>query len=71
MIARFVYLRNGGVDDVFIAVSFIVLTGFTITNIGAFRYWGFDRHVWDLTPAKAVITRKVSPVLAPMTSIQL
>ena len=25
----------------------------------AFRYWGFDRHVWDLTPAKAVTTRKV------------
>jgi hypothetical protein len=25
----------------------------------AFRYWGFDRHVWDLTPEKAVITRKV------------
>ncbi|KAF2668345.1 hypothetical protein BT63DRAFT_273763 [Microthyrium microscopicum] len=58
--ARFIIQRNKGIDDYVIIVGLIPLTGIAILVAGAGRWWGFDKHIWDLTPQEGVVTRQVA-----------
>ncbi|KAF1811990.1 hypothetical protein P152DRAFT_514656 [Eremomyces bilateralis CBS 781.70] len=45
--ARFIISKSPGIDDVLIVFNLIPLTGLTVALSLAFRWYGFDRHVWD------------------------
>lgn len=47
--------------DVVLHLKQIPLLGLTVTLVGSFRYWGFDRHAWDLPRdgKLAIASRKV------------
>ncbi|KAJ5025968.1 hypothetical protein J3E73DRAFT_412380 [Bipolaris maydis] len=55
--ARFVVQRNGGLDDWIILLAMIPTIGFTI--VIATEVYGFDRHIWDVTPNLYVPERKI------------
>jgi rhodopsin domain-containing protein len=57
---RFRLIRNSGLDDWVMLASMIPLIGLAITIPCAMRIWGYDRHIWDMTPALAVTSRKVA-----------
>jgi hypothetical protein len=57
---RFRLIRNSGLDDYLILVSMVPLVGLAVTIPCALRIWGYDRHIWDMTPALAVTSRKAA-----------
>ncbi|EMD63770.1 hypothetical protein COCSADRAFT_144159 [Bipolaris sorokiniana ND90Pr] len=57
--ARFFVQRNGGLDDWIILLAMIPTIGFTIVVYIATEVYGFDRHMWDVTPNLYVPERKI------------
>ncbi|KAF2837819.1 integral membrane protein, partial [Patellaria atrata CBS 101060] len=56
--ARCKVQRNAGLDDALIAVAMVPLLGLAISTCLSSRYYGFDRHIWDLTVSQASESRR-------------
>ncbi|USP74152.1 hypothetical protein yc1106_01426 [Curvularia clavata] len=49
-----VMVRNAGIDDILMSVAILPVIGLTISTILGIRVYGFQRHVWDQTPATKI-----------------
>ncbi|KAK8172583.1 hypothetical protein BKA80DRAFT_196634, partial [Phyllosticta citrichinensis] len=58
--ARVIVNRNSGLDDALIVMALIFTSGLAISVMLGSRLYGFDRHVWDLTPALGVQSREAT-----------
>ncbi|EUC48156.1 hypothetical protein COCMIDRAFT_88217 [Bipolaris oryzae ATCC 44560] len=57
--ARFFIRKNGGLDDWIILLAMIPTIGFTVVVCLATEVYGFDRHMWDVTPNLYIPERKI------------
>ncbi|KAK7531182.1 hypothetical protein IWX46DRAFT_371515 [Phyllosticta citricarpa] len=58
--ARVMVNRNSGLDDALIVVALIFTSGLAISVMLGSRLYGFDRHIWDLTPTLGVQSREIT-----------
>jgi hypothetical protein len=58
--ARFLVRHTAGIDDVLIVLATIFTAGLALSTALGSRFYGFDRHAYDLTPAMAIDSRKIT-----------
>ncbi|CAG9977908.1 unnamed protein product [Clonostachys byssicola] len=57
---RTVMVRRAGLDDWLMFTAMVAGVGVTVTVILATELYGWNIHVWDLTPSQATLGRKAS-----------
>jgi hypothetical protein len=58
--SRLIARGNGGLDDLFITIAMVPITMMIVSILGGLRVWGFNKHVWDLSPTEGLTSRKLT-----------